>query len=118
MNKLALSLIGCLLIGCAHATKDALPSQGHAVTTQPSVRAIIHFSSSPAADSKQLASVISEACRCHPVFFRQFGTNALIYEISLPGNHSFASFAKTLQAGGVSLGIQAVEQDKLMRHQH
>ncbi len=118
MNKLAFSLIGCLLIGCAHATKDALPSEGHAGTTQPSVRAIIHFSHSPAADSQQLLSVISEACRCHPVFFRQFGNNALIYQISLPENHSFTSFEKALRANGTSLGIQAVEQDKLMRHQH
>lgn len=118
MNKLAFSLIGCLLIGCAHATKDAPPSERRAVATQLPVRAIIHFAHSPAADSEQLASVISEACRCHPVFIRQLSNNALIYEISLPENRSFTAFEKALREGGTSEGIQAVEQDKLMRHQH
>jgi len=117
VNKLALSLIGCLLVGCAHASRDVLPTEGHVVTTQP-IRVIIYFSHSPATDRKKLTAVISTTCRCHPVFFRQYGSNALIYEIALPQNHSYASFEKALLAGGISLGIQAVEQDALMQHQH
>lgn len=117
VNKLALSLIGCLLVGCAHATKDAPSTEGRAVTTQRPIRAIIYFSQAPAADGKQLAAAISEACHCHPVFFRQYSSNALIYEIDLPQSHTFASFEKALLASGVSLGVQAVEQDVLMRHQ-
>lgn len=116
MNKLALSLIGCLLVGCAHATKDAPSTEGRAVTTPP-IRVIIYFFQSPAAERKPLTAVISAACRCHPVFFRQYGSNALIYEIALPQNHTYASFEKALLAGGTSLGIQAVEQDALMQHQ-
>lgn len=118
MNKLALSLIGCLLVGCAHATRDEPPTEERAVTMQPPIRAIIYFSHAPAADGKQLSSVISEVCRCHPVFLRQYNSNALIYEISLPQSRTFASFEKALLAGGVPLGIQAVEQDALMQHQH
>ena len=117
MSNLALLLVGCLLAGCAHATKDAPPTEGRAVITQPPIRVIIYFSQSPAADGKQLAAVISEACRCHPVFFRQYSGNALIYEIGLPQNHTFASFEKALLAGGMTLGVQAVEQDILMQHQ-
>lgn len=116
-QSMALSLIVCLLVGCAHANKDEPLTEGRAVTMQPPIRVIIYLSQSPAADGKQLATVISEACRCHPVFFRQYNSNALIYEIGLPQNHTFASFEKALRAGGAPLGIQAVEQDVLMQHQ-
>ena len=118
LNKLALSLIWCLLVGCAHATRDEPHTEEPAATTQPPVRVIIYFSHAPAADGKQLAAVISEACRCRPVLFRQYNSNALIYEISLPQTHTFASFEKALLAGGMPLGIQSVEQDALMQHQH
>lgn len=117
MNKLALSLIGCLLAGCIHAARDTPSAKGRAAATQPPIRVVIYFNQVPAADGKQLAVAISEACSCHPVFFRRYDSNALIYEISLPPNHTFASFEKALRAGGMSHEIQAVEQDVLMRHQ-
>lgn len=117
VNKLVLSLIGCVLAGCAYAAKETMPAEGHADTTQPPIRVIIYFSQPPAADSKQLAGAISEACRCHPVFLRQYNNHALIYAISLPQNHTFASFEKALRAGSLSREIQAVEQDLPMRHQ-
>ena len=116
MNKLVLSLAGCLLVGCVHAAKDVMPPEGHAAATQPPIRVVIYFKV-PAAEGKQLAAAISEACSCHPVFFRRYDSNALIYEINLPPNHTFASFEKALRAGGMSQGVQAVEQDVLLRHQ-
>ena len=114
---LASILLAVTLNGCAHAAKDAPPTKGRAAAVQPPMRVIIYFSRSHAADSKQLAAVISEACRCRPVFFRQYGDNALIYELGLPQNNTFSSFEKALLVGGKSLGIQAVEQDALMQHQ-
>lgn len=84
---------------------------------QPPVRVIIYFNRAPVVDDRQLVVAISEACRCHPVFFRQYGSNAMIYEINLSPNHTFASFEKALRAGSMSQGIQAVEQDVLLRHQ-
>ena len=117
VNKLALSLAGWMLVGCTHATRNESPTERHVVSTQPPVRVIIYFSQSPAADDKQLATVISDACLCHPVFLRQYHSNALIYELNLPQNHTFASFEKALLAGGQQLGIQMVEQDALMQHQ-
>lgn len=118
MNKLALSLLGCLLVGCVHATRDEPITEEPAAGMQPPIRAIIYFSHAPAADRTQLAAVISEACRCRPTLFRQYNSNALIYEISLPQGHSFAAFEKALLADGEPVGIQAVEQDALMQHQH
>lgn len=82
-----------------------------------SIRAIIYFSQLPATDDKQLVAAISQACRCQPVFFRQFNSNAKIYEISLPQDSNFALFEKALLESGKSFGIQAVEQDVLMQHQ-
>ncbi len=114
---LAAILFAVTLIGCAHAAKDAPPTKGRAAAVQPPIRVIIYFSRSPAAGGKQLVAVISEACRCHPVLFRQYGDNALIYELGLPQNNTFAAFEKALLSGGVSLGIRAVEQDVLMQHQ-
>lgn len=117
LTLLAVILFVVTLNGCAHAAKNTSPTEGRATTVQPPIRVIIYFSHSPAADGKQLAAVISEACRCHPVFFRQYGDNALIYEIELQQNQPFAAFEKALLAGGKSLGIQAVEQDVLMQPQ-
>ncbi len=114
---LAAILFAVTLNGCAHAAKDAPLTEGHAATAQSPMRVIVYFSRAPAADSKQLAAVISEACQCHPVLFRQYGDSALIYELGLPQNNTFSSFEKALLVGGKSLGIQAVEQDALMQHQ-
>ncbi len=114
---LAAILLAVTLNGCAHAAKDASPAEERAATAQPPMRVIVYFSRTPAADSKQLAAVISEACRCHPVFFRQYSDNALIYELGLPQNNTFAAFEKAMLSGGVSLGIRAVEQDLLMQPQ-
>ena len=117
MNKLVLLLTGCALVGCAHAIRDGQSTVDTYATMQPPIRVIIYFNQTPAADRKKVAAVISEACRCHAVFFRRYGRDTLIYEISLPQNYTFASFEKALRAGGMSQGIQAVEQDMLMRHQ-
>lgn len=117
MNKLALSLLGCLLVGCVHPTRGEPPTEEPATIVQPPIRVIIYISQAPAADRTQLAAAISEACRCRPVLFRQYNSNALIYEISLPQSHTFATFEKALLAGGVPLGIQAVEQDSLIQLQ-
>ena len=114
---LASILLAVTLSGCAHAAKDAPLTEGHADTAQPPMRVIVYFSHAPAANSTQLAAVISQACRCHPVFFRLYGDSALIYELSLPQNYPFAAFEKAMLSGGVSLGIRAVEQDVLMQHQ-
>ncbi len=117
MLKLALVLAGCLLTGCAHSTNhDPSIAEGTAGKQLP-VRVIIYFSQASPADGKQLAAVISEACHCSPIFIRPYSSNALIYEIGLPQNHPFALFEKALLAGGVSLGVQAIEQDILMQHQ-
>jgi hypothetical protein len=84
---------------------------------QSPVRAIVYFSQLPTADNKQLVAVISQACRCQPVFVRQFGGNALIYEIILSPKQNFALFEEELLASGMPLGVQSVEQDVLMQHQ-
>lgn len=117
MNKLALSLIGCVLAGCAHATRDEPPTRGLAATTQPPIRVIIRLAQLPAADDKRLAAAISDACHCHAVFLRQYDSNAVIYEVDLSQGHNFASFERALLAGGEPLGIQTVEQDVMMQHQ-
>lgn len=80
------------------------------------IRAIIYFQR-PTADSKQLSASISKACRCQPVFFRQYRDEALIYELVLPQGYTFSSFEKTLMQNAAQLGIKAVEQDRIMQHQ-
>lgn len=115
-----LLLLGSLLIGCAIPTKLAHsnaipPNEGHN-TMQLPIRAIIYFQR-PTADSKQLSAAISKACRCQPVFFRQYRDEALIYELALPQGQTFVSFEKSLMQNAVQLGIKAVEQDRIMQHQ-
>lgn len=117
MNKLALSLIGWMLAGCAHSAADEPPTQGLAVTAQLPIRVIIRIAQLPSLDDKRLAAAISDACRCQAVFLRRYDGNAVIYEINLPQSLTFASFERALLASGKSLGIQTVEQDALMRPQ-
>jgi hypothetical protein len=80
------------------------------------VRAIIYFQR-PAADNKALSDAIGEACHCLPVFFRPYGSDALIYEIALPQGQNFEVFKKALMQNAVQLGIKIVEQDRVMHIQ-
>lgn len=114
-----LLLLGYALAGCAfppsappvHVTPGAAQSQMVAP-----VRAIIYFQG-PAADSKILIAAISAACNCHPVLFRRYLDNALIYEISLSRDETFATFSQALMLHAESLRIKAVEQDRIMQIQ-
>jgi hypothetical protein len=120
MNKLMLTLTGCLLAGCALATRDTpAPATGtlSALPSQPAIHVIIIFAHQAAEESKQLTAAIAYACRCNPVFFRKYSNNALIYEVNLPQNQAFPAFEKSLLASGASLGIKAVEQDILLQQQ-
>lgn len=81
-----------------------------------SSRAIISFQL-PTSDSPKLNAAIAEACACQPVFVRPFLVSALIYQIALPADISFAAFAKTLMRNADQLGIHAVEEDRVLRHQ-
>lgn len=83
---------------------------------QPATRAIIYFQHA-AMDSPQLSAAIADACHCQPVFFRPYGADALIYEVALPQGLAFAAFEKALLQNAGPLGIKAVEEDRIMRHQ-
>lgn len=110
-------LAGSLLVGCMHSTNHYPPAADGAADNQQPVRVIVFFSRPPVADSLQVMTAISEACRCFPVFIRPYADNALIYEIVLPQGQSFAAFEGAVLVNGISLGVQAVEQDVQMRHQ-
>ncbi len=76
------------------------------------VRAIITFQK-PATDNPRLVAVIADACHCAPIFVRPFLGHALIYQISLPPDQTFAVFEKAMLSGGAVLGVVSVEQDSL-----
>lgn len=117
-------LFGYSLVGCASSEsqppefvtpKPVMPSAAQSTKQRP-IRIIIYFQR-PTADSKQLTSAISEACNCQPVFFRRYLDDALIYEITLPQDETFVALQKQLMLSAASLGIKAVEQDRVMRIQ-
>jgi len=114
-----LLLLGSSLAGCALPAspppKPATPSAGQSAR-QPPIRAIIYFRG-PTVENEQLRSAISAACNCQPVFFRRYRADALIYEIALLQDETFATFTKRLMSKSVPLGIEAVEQDRIMRIQ-
>lgn len=118
---MAILLAGCLLTGCVQAGKNSAAtvkySDNGAASMKTSIRAIISFSQYPPADNKQFVATLSQACQCEPVFVRQYGNNALIYEINLPQHINFNAFEKSLLAAGKSHGVQSIEQDALMQHQ-
>lgn len=84
--------------------------------TQSPIRVIIYFAQA-ATSSPALDAVIADACRCQPIFLRQYNDNALIYQVTLPPADTFASFEKALLTAGIPFGIQIVEQDRVMQHQ-
>jgi len=73
-------------------------------------RIVIYFQQ-PTTDSSQLAAAVAEACRCKPVFFRQYRDNALIYIIGLPQDISYTVFENALLQNAAKLGIKSVEQE-------
>lgn len=83
---------------------------------QTPIRVIICFQY-PISDSAPLSNAISETCRCQLLFLRKYSDDALIYEITPTDASSFAAVAKMLMHHADRLGIKAVEQDRLMRHQ-
>ena len=80
------------------------------------IRVIIYFANATTSNPA-LDRAVSDACRCQAVFLRQYRDNVLIYEVALQQDQTFASFKQTLLAKKDSLGIQAMEQDAMMRHQ-
>jgi hypothetical protein len=114
-------LLVSVLAGCAqHPSQSApmpkatTPNEGHSAMQQRA-RAIVYLQHS-ATDSDALSSAIAEACRCQPVLFRSYLEDALIYEIALPQELTFAVFAEALMRDAARLGIKAVEQDRVMQH--
>jgi len=106
-----LSVLMFLLSGCAvpgaNSSSAELPASGvHA-------RAIIYFRQ-PASDNPKLSAAISDACRCQPAFFRSYPGEALIYEITLPSDYTFADFQKALLMQADELGIKSVEEERLI----
>jgi hypothetical protein len=93
-------------------TPIAEPVSPPVVQSSPAqtVRIVIYFQHSTT-DSSQLAAAVAEACRCKPVFFRQYRVNALIYVIGLAQDISYAAFENALLQNAAKLGIRSVEQD-------
>jgi len=116
----ALFLLGYSLAGCASTVsypppKSAAPGEVRSAQAQ-TIRVIISFQR-PTADNRPLSVAISNACQCMPVFFQSYGSDGLIYVITLPQGRNFAAFEKTLMLDAPQLGIMSVEQDRLM-HPH
>jgi len=95
----------------APPAKPIAPPEVRSAPAQ-TIRIIIYFRQ-PTTDSSQLASAVAEACRCKPVFFRQYRDNALIYMIGLPQDISYAFFENTLLKNAAGLGIKSIEQDRV-----
>lgn len=122
LHGAAILMLVFALAGCSQPTpqpppvpKTYTPSKGHNAMQLPT-RAIIYFQQATT-DSNPLSVAIAKACHCQPVFFRPYLNNALIYEIALPPDHTFAAFAEALMRDGAKLGVKAVEQDSIMQHQ-
>jgi hypothetical protein len=115
LRSAALFLLGYSLAACATPAspppKANAPREVHSAPAQ-TVRAIISFQR-PTVDNRPLFAAISDACQCTPVFFRAFGSDALIYEIALPQGKNFTSFEKALMRSAPQLGIVSIEQDSL-----
>ena len=118
MFKPALLLAGYLLTGCTHSGDNGVYPDNRAETGPSLVQVIITFHQPPAADVQQLTTAIAVACRCAPVFIRQFDRYALIYEVELPPNQLFASFAEHLLSSGITPRVLAVDEDVRMKHQY
>jgi hypothetical protein len=118
LHGVALSLLAYSLACCAlpvsPPSKDNAPGAVRSAK-QPPARALIFFQH-PVLDSSELSGVIAEACRCQPVFFRQYRDNALIYIIALPQGQPFADFEKTLLQKAARFGIKSIEQDTIEHH--
>ena len=120
-KSVGILLAGCLVTGCVQAGKNSSATvkalEKGAASMKSSSRAIIYFSQLPSTEDYQFIATLSQACQCVPVFIRQYGNNAMIYELSLPQHISFNGFEKSLLEAGKSQGVQAVEQDALMQPQ-
>lgn len=117
MNNRAIILTACLLAGCAQADFNDLPEAGAENSGQSPQRVIINFSKTPLPDEMEIDAVVARACKCLPVFVRQYRDDALIYSISLPLGLDFIGFKRELVASGVALNIFSVERDTQMRPQ-
>lgn len=106
-----LSVLMLLLSGCSHPGSNSssaeLPASG------VHIRTIIYFRQ-PASDNPKLSAAISDACRCQPAFFRSYLGEALIYEITLPSDYTFADFQKALLMHADELGIKSIEEERLI----
>jgi hypothetical protein len=117
----ALLLLGYSLAGCASpissspAPQSGITGEGQNAKAQ-TTRAVIYFQR-PTADNSVLSAAISNACLCTPVFFQSYGSDGLIYVITLPQGRDFADFEKALMQWAPQLGITSVEQDRLMHIQ-
>jgi hypothetical protein len=114
--RLVMSLIvGYSFVGCALPVSNS-PKVGATNEVQSgkvqTVRVIISFQR-PTPDNRSLFAAISDACECTPVFFRTFGTEGLIYEITMRQGRAFADFEKQLLRKAPQLGIVSIEQDSL-----
>jgi hypothetical protein len=119
LRSATLFLLGYSLAACAMpvslSAQSSAPREVHSVPAQ-TVRVIISFQRQTT-DNRPLFAAISDACQCTPVFFRTFGREALIYEITLQQGRRFAAFEKALMQSAEQLGIKAVEEDSLMQSQ-
>ena len=110
LQSLFAALPVVLMLGCAHSsaqqTADAIPLV--------KVRVILTFNFTPPQDGDaQLNALLSATCHCQPLYIRPYLNNASIYQITLPDEQSFASFASEMMARGATQGICGVEQDGL-----
>lgn len=116
-----ISVVVFSLAACAYHTQSVAvgktPSSGSSQNSMQSIARVIVYFQRPTSEGKEIFNAIAGACRCVPIFFGPYGSDALIYEITLPQGRTFAVFENELRQKSESLGIKNIEQDSILQHQ-